>query len=99
IQAVFPSLSCISHASFCFFCHSLDWPVKRLYGLMINFCMDPSHSSVSAASHAACQLRSSPAFLDHLAVPRWTKEELVNHSRFKDRHRIPLQRGDAIFAC
>jgi hypothetical protein len=44
-KAVLPYLSCISHAHLGFCCHALDWPVKRLYGLMIDFCSDPSPTS------------------------------------------------------
>jgi MgtC family protein len=38
-------VSCISHARFCFFCHSLDWLVKGLSGLMIDFRTNPGYTS------------------------------------------------------
>src|SRR5260221_6155577 len=37
IKAVLPYLSCISQAAFSFCCHSLSWPVKGLYKLVIDF--------------------------------------------------------------
>src|ERR1051326_2709807 len=44
-KAVLPYLSCISPPRLFFFCRNCAWPVKRIYGLMIDFCRDPSPTS------------------------------------------------------